>query len=602
LTRHGPGLGRFLLFAGILLTITASSLSVAVSMLYTAALQHQGARLQETAQSLARLIEEIGVRELRLSEAAHNVPGLDSPSEATLAQVRAAHDRFRGFGRTGEFVLARHEGGSIVYLVSRRHGESELPPPVDFAGRQDEPMRRALSGRSGTMIAPDYRGVRVVAAHEPVQAFGLGIVVKIDLAEVRAPYVWAGVVSGAVSLVLVMLGAVLFSGVTSPTLRRMAESEERYHTLFSNSPVGIYRTTPGGQILLANPTLVRMLGFESLAQLLERNLETEGFAPECPRIWFKERLEADGQVRGLDAIWLRRDGTRIPLKEHAQCVRDEAGRVRYYEGTVEDITDRKRAEEHERLARELIRKNAELEQLIYAASHDLRTPLVGVQGFVSELRISLDELMRVLQDPGIPPAVLRRVATVVKDDIPESLKFVESGVTRMSVLLSGLLRLARLDRAALVVEELDMNRIVGEVLTAAEYQAKQAGARFEVGRLPTCFGDAVLTGQVMANLIDNAIKYRDPARPLVVRVTGERAGVESVYCVADNGVGIAPGLRAKVFELFYQVAPSLSSGDGLGLTIVKRTADRLRGRVWIESEPGKGTRFLFAMPARRPEV
>jgi signal transduction histidine kinase len=147
-----------------------------------------------------------------------------------------------------------------------------------------------------------------------------------------------------------------------------------------------------------------------------------------------------------------------------------------------------------------------------------------------------------------------------------------------------------------------MNRIAGDVLAAAEYQSKEAGARFEVARLPTCLGDGVLASRLLANLVDNAIKYRDPSRPLVVRITGARTGAESVYCVADNGIGIAPSLQKRVFELFYRVQPKQGTGDGLGLTIIKRIVDRLGGRVWIESEPGKGTRFFFALPASRPAV
>jgi PAS domain S-box-containing protein len=297
----------------------------------------------------------------------------------------------------------------------------------------------------------------------------------------------------------------------------------------------------------------------------------------------------DGEYRWFD--------TRVVQLNHAR------GRAVKWLGSGTDITERKLTEEaSERLTRTLSQNVEELRQIIYAASHDLRTPLVSVQGFVSELRLALDELTKLLLDPGIPPAVKERVTALVEKDIPESLKFVESGVTRMSVLLSGLLRLARLDRTALVFAELDMNRVAREALAAEEYQVKEAGARLEVERLPTCFGDSVQVGRVLANLVDNAVKYRDPARPLVVRVTGARTGTESVYCVADNGIGIAPGLHAKVFELFYRVAPKQGSGDGLGLKIVRRIVDRLGGRVWMESEPGQGARFFFALPARRPSV
>jgi signal transduction histidine kinase len=267
-----------------------------------------------------------------------------------------------------------------------------------------------------------------------------------------------------------------------------------------------------------------------------------------------------------------------------------------------DVTERRRAEEaRERLNRTLTHNVEELRSLIYAASHDLRAPLVSVQGFVAELRTAVDDLRGVLQNPGIPPATKERAAALIESDVLESLRFVETAVTRLGVLLAGLLRLARLDRASLVLTELDMNRLAAEVLMAEEFQTKQAGARLEISQLPVCFGDVVQVGQVLTNLVDNAIKYRDAARPLVIQITGERVGSESIYCVADNGIGIPKELHNKIFVgLFFRAAPHKGPGDGLGLKIVRRIADRLGGRVWVESEPDKGARFFFALPAVRP--
>jgi signal transduction histidine kinase len=268
-----------------------------------------------------------------------------------------------------------------------------------------------------------------------------------------------------------------------------------------------------------------------------------------------------------------------------------------------DVTERKQAEEaRERLTRTLTQNVDELRQLIYAASHDLRAPLVSVQGFVSELRMSIEEVKQALREPGVPPAVSERASAMVDNDVMEALRFVENGVTRLAVLLAGLLRLARLDRTSLVIAELDMNRLAADVLVAEEFQAKEAGARLEITDLPPCYGDAVLVSQVLANLIDNAIKYREPSRPLLVSITGHRSGTETVYTVADNGLGIAPAMHTKIFQLFYRVAPKKGNGDGLGLKIVKRIVDRLGGRIWVESEPDKSTRFHFALPSRRPAL
>ncbi|MGC1121657.1 MAG: PAS domain S-box protein [Candidatus Methanofastidiosia archaeon] len=127
--------------------------------------------------------------------------------------------------------------------------------------------------------------------------------------------------------------------------RALKESEEKYRNLFENAPLGIYRTTPDGQILMANPMLVRLLGYTAFEELAARNLEEEGFEAGYPRTVFKEFLEREGQIVGLESAWTRKDGTTVFLRENAKAVRDEKGTILYYEGTVEDITQRRKAEE-----------------------------------------------------------------------------------------------------------------------------------------------------------------------------------------------------------------------------------------------------------------
>ncbi len=124
----------------------------------------------------------------------------------------------------------------------------------------------------------------------------------------------------------------------------LAESEERYRGLFNNSPLGIYRTTPDGRILAANPSLVAMLGYNTFAELAARNLEAGGYDADYPRARFKEMVEGSGEIRGLEGVWHRRDGSEVYVRENARCIRDERGKVLYYEGTVEDITEHRLAD------------------------------------------------------------------------------------------------------------------------------------------------------------------------------------------------------------------------------------------------------------------
>ena len=126
---------------------------------------------------------------------------------------------------------------------------------------------------------------------------------------------------------------------------RLRESEERFRAIFDNATIGLYRTTPDGRILMANPALLQMLGCSSFEELVERNLEEEGFEPSYSRAEFINRIENEGGIRGLESAWRRQDGATLFVRESARAVPDDSGRVLYYEGSVEDITERKLAEE-----------------------------------------------------------------------------------------------------------------------------------------------------------------------------------------------------------------------------------------------------------------
>ena len=122
-------------------------------------------------------------------------------------------------------------------------------------------------------------------------------------------------------------------------------SEKQFKELFENTAVGVYRTTPDGRIIMANPALVRMLGYSSFEEFSQRDLKKEGFAPQYPRSIFKDLIEREGKVVGLESAWLKRDGTTLFITESARVIRDGSGKTLYYEGIVQDITDRKEAED-----------------------------------------------------------------------------------------------------------------------------------------------------------------------------------------------------------------------------------------------------------------
>jgi hypothetical protein len=206
----------------LIATMSVVVLLVAVtsfSVLFRTALAEERARLVETARSQARLIEAIARFDSIYS---HDYP--EGAREATLSQIMDAHEHYRGFGKTGEFTLSTRDGDDIVFLLSHRHSDLRTPKPVPFSSGLAEPMRLALSGQSGTIIGLDYRGETVLAAYEPVQELNLGIVAKIDLDEVRAPFLRAGLLSGLIAIFAIVAGSAFFVRITNPLLRKLQET------------------------------------------------------------------------------------------------------------------------------------------------------------------------------------------------------------------------------------------------------------------------------------------------------------------------------------------------------------------------------------------
>jgi signal transduction histidine kinase len=160
-----------------------------------------------------------------------------------------------------------------------------------------------------------------------------------------------------------------------------------------------------------------------------------------------------------------------------------------------------------------------------------------------------------------------------------------------------LLRYSRLGRVALMIRPLNMNGMLSEIIAAMKFQLDEARAEVRVEELPVCLGDSVQTSQVFGNLLDNALKYRDPSRPLRVTISGAVRDGDAIYTVKDNGVGIAPEHQAKVFEIFHRLNPDTSAGEGLGLTIAQRVLERQKGKIWVESRAGEGSTFYVSLPA-----
>jgi chemotaxis family two-component system sensor kinase Cph1 len=251
-------------------------------------------------------------------------------------------------------------------------------------------------------------------------------------------------------------------------------------------------------------------------------------------------------------------------------------------GAVQDITERKKVEaEREALIRELEAKNAELERFAYTVSHDLKSPLITIRGFLSfvEQDAEAGNLERVRADLGR----------------------IRDAVDKMQRLLSELLELSRIGRVVNPPQTIAFATLAQDAVALVAGRLRQRGVGVAVAEgLPTVWGDRARLVEVLQNLVDNAAKFMgDQKHPRVEIGMREQAG-ERVFFVRDNGIGIDPRFRDRVFGLFEKLDPD-SEGSGVGLALIKRIVDQHHGRVWVESEgKGKGTTVCFTLPGGPP--
>lgn len=466
---------RFLLLAFIMVGACAMVMAVITVILYRHEIKQQRELLQVTAQSQARLMEAIARHDVRVAESVEATDPLHDATGATLSQIIDGHEHYEGFGDTGEFTLARREGGLIVFVLRHRLDTVEQPAPVPFDSDLAEPMRRALKGQSGTVIALDYRGETVLAAHEPVGVLHLGVVAKIDMSEIRAPFIRSGLAGAAVGLLVVLVGTALFFRVGNPIIERL----------------------------------------EAYSRDLEREVE-----------------------------------------------------------------ERKRAEsEREELIDKLEAQNSELDRFTHTVSHDLKSPLITIMGYAGMLGDDLAE--------------------GDAEDVRADLAGISNAAEKMNRLVSELLDLSRIGQAINPSEAVSLAELASEAAELVGGQVRQNGVQLEIcSDLPVVFGDRTRLLEVLQNLIDNAVKYMgDEPRPRIeIGVRGE--GEETVCYVRDNGIGIEPAYRERVFGLFDQLDQK-ADGSGIGLALVKRIVELHGGRIWVESEgAGYGSTFCFTLAAR----
>lgn len=347
----------------------------------------------------------------------------------------------------------------------------------------------------------------------------------------------------------------LVSVVRNVTERKRAEeelreSEERFRTIFEHTMVGLYKTTPDGRILMANPALLSMLGYDSLEELRRRNLEAEGFEPSYNRKRFKQEIAESGAVTGLESSWTRRDGTTLHVRENAKAIRDDSGEIQYYLGTVEDITDRIMAE------RQISRLNETLQLINKIMRHDLLNHL--------SIAHSALDLYDEEDDPSFIEQASRRMLQGM--DLIKRMRELESLVGSGGEL-----------------QPVELRDVVDEAVADCPLSCSVEGHGLVLA------DDGIYPA--VDNIVRNAIEHAEASH---VDVTIQERNGDIMLRIADDGIGIPDMAKDKVFTERYSRGGT--GGTGLGLYIVRQTIDRYGGDVAIEDNEPHGTVFVVRMP------
>jgi PAS domain S-box-containing protein len=412
-----------------------------------------------------------------------------------------------------------------------------------------------------------------------------GVVLGAAARAVPPPEAWGGFV------ILSVLAAAVFavSRLAERSKDRLMEGEASYRAFFEHAIEGIFRTTPDGRYVDANPALARIYGYDSPAALMHglTNIADQLYLDPARRAQFQALMQADDQVADFESEIRRRDGNAIWISENARAVRDWTGRIVCYEGTVEDVTARYAAQRAMRRALVQAEEASRAKSAFLAAmSHELKTPLNAVLGFSEIIK---DEVLGSISPP--------RYRAYAAD--------IHASGTRLLAIVSDILDVARLNGGAITLEARPYPALVlaEEAVTLARIATKDV-RRVELdipAGLPPIEIDPQRLRQCLANLLSNALKFTPEGGAVCLRAWLD-AGGGLCFAVADTGIGMAREKIDAALEPFRQLDGSLArrfEGAGLGLSIAKSLAELHGGTLTIASSVGMGTTVTVALPAAR---
>jgi signal transduction histidine kinase len=389
--------------------------------------------------------------------------------------------------------------------------------------------------------------------------------------------------------------------------------------IFNSANFSSIATDAKGVIQIFNVGAERMLGYTAAevtnkitpadisdpqeviarAQALSVELGT-AIAPGFEALVFKAS-------RGIEDIYeltyIRKDGSRFPAVVSVTALREAQDAIIGYLLIGTDNTARKLVEAAKnKLDQRLHEANEELQRFTYIVSHDLRSPLVNIMGFASEIdiwRTQIFERLGMLR-AQVGGEQAGESDEALRSDIGEALGFVKSSAAKMDRLIGALLKLSREGQRQFQPQRIDMSQLLRSTVEALAYQAQAVDAKIGIGELPPITSDRFALEQVFSNLMDNAVKYLRAGVPGSIEVGATESDGAVTYEVRDNGRGVDARDRERIFDLFRRSGVQDRPGDGIGLAHARTLVRGLGGSIAVESEPGRGTVFRVTLPKSWP--
>jgi len=357
--------------------------------------------------------------------------------------------------------------------------------------------------------------------------------------------------------------------------KKLANSDERYRRLFESAKDGIlFLDANNGVIIDVNPFMIEMLGY-SHDQFLGKHLWDLGFfrnIVENKDKFFE--LQEKEYTRYEDITFEAADGRKIEIEFISNTYK--VGKQKVVQCNILNITDRKQEEQKLKQTNiELERSNKELEQFAHIASHDLQEPLRMISSF-SQL-------------------LAKRYKNQLGKDADEFIHYIVDGATRMQRLIQDLLSFSRIINHGDFFNRADSRLAMEEAIANLNVSIKESGAIITNDDLPVIMADYGQIVQVFQNLIGNAVKFHGEESPRI-HISATPKDEEWIFSVKDNGIGIEAQYFIRIFTIFQRLHTGAQyPGTGIGLAICNRIIHRHEGKIWVESEPGKGSVFYFTI-------